>query len=175
MNPSRSIVHIVLFVGSLASSWGQVPSDSELFETLRKKDSVLFHAAFDTCDPDTMASLFTNDFEFYHDKVGLTEGRETFLKPMYAQCADRGEQWIQPSKRILLENSLKIFPLRKDGELYGVIQEGQHRFEFLNPDKEYQMGDIARFIHLWVLEDGEWKIKRELSYDHQPAGTYSLK
>jgi hypothetical protein len=38
----------------------------------------------------------------------------------------------------------------------------------MNNQKEYQKGDIAKFIHVWVLENEEWKIKRELSYDHQP-------
>ncbi len=174
MNVLRNISLFVLSVGSLAASWGQVPSNAELFETLREKDSVLFRAAFDTCDPDTMASLFSKDFEFYHDKGGPTTGRDTFLKPVYEQCLGKDEQWIPPSRRILLENSLKVFPLRENGELYGAIQEGQHRFEFLNKDRQYQRGDIARFIHLWVLEEGQWKIKRELSYDHRPAGSYTL-
>jgi hypothetical protein len=49
-----------------------------------------------------------------------------------------------------------------------------HRFEFLNEKKQYQKGDIARFIHLWILEDGQWKIKRELSYDHLPAGSFQI-
>lgn len=170
----KYIFLIVLAGGNLIAARGQVADTTELFEILRQKDSVLFRAAFDTCDPDTMAGLFSIDFEFYHDKGGLTEGRETFLRPMYEQCADKGESWVQPSKRILLEDSLKVFPLFRDGKLYGAIQEGRHRFEFLNQNKQYQKGDIARFIHLWVLEDGQWKIRRELSYDHLPANSYTL-
>ncbi|GGD58488.1 nuclear transport factor 2 family protein [Muriicola marianensis] len=155
-------------------SQAQEPTDSDLFETLKQKDSLLFRAAFDTCDPATMASLFSEDFEFYHDKAGLTEGKQVFLSPMYTRCQEKGESWVQPSKRILIEGSLAVFPLRNNGDLYGAIQQGQHRFEFLNENREYQQGDIARFIHLWVLENGQWKIKRELSYDHQPAETYTI-
>lgn len=175
MKNLKTIGFCLLASGCLFSSGIQAQEDSELFEILRKKDSVLFRAAFDTCDPVTMASLFTVDFEFYHDRVGLTKGRETFLSPMHEQCRDLDTSWVQPSRRILIENSLKVFPLKDNGQLYGAIQEGQHRFEFLNEKKEYQKGDIARFIHLWVLDEGQWKIRRELSYDHQPAESYQIR
>ena len=167
------LVIFVLLAGTL-STHGQLPQDSELHLLLKEKDSVLFHAAFENCDPQTMASLFTEDFEFYHDKGGATMGRDSFLSPMYEICSQNAEDWVQPSRRILIENSLRVFPLRKDGALYGAIQEGMHRFEFLNGQQEYQQGDIARFTHLWILEDDQWKIKRELSYDHQPASNYQI-
>jgi hypothetical protein len=114
-----------------------------------------------------MEALFTEDFEFYHDKGGATIGREEFLAPIRAQCAQQNADAPQPAKRILTEGSLEVFPLYKEGILYGAIQHGIHSFKFLNQDKEYQQGDTAKFTHLWVLEDGQWKIKRELSYDHQ--------
>ena len=56
--------------------------------------------------------------------------------------------------RILIPGSLKVFPLQKDGVLYGALQHGIHRFESLNASGEYQRGDIARFTHLWILENG---------------------
>ncbi len=174
MNRLKTVVSSLLAFGCLFSSGLWAQEDAEIYEILRKKDSVLFQAAFDDCDPETMATLFSEDFEFYHDKAGLTKGRKTFLFPMYERCRDRDTGWIQPSRRILIQNSLKVFPLRNQGELYGAIQEGRHRFEFLNEEQEYQKGDIARFIHLWMLDDGQWKIKRELSYDHQPAGSYQI-
>ena len=42
-----------------------------------------------------------------------------------------------------------------------------HRFESLNSNREYEKGDIAKFTHVWILEEEQWKVKRELSYDHQ--------
>lgn len=173
----KSVLHILMaFTLQLGMpvALAQLAQNSELYQLLKEKDSLLFHAAFNTCDPETMASLFTEDFEFYHDKGGTTLGRETFLAPMFKSCSQKTEDWKQPSKRILLENSLSVYPLRKDGILYGAIQHGMHRFEFLNENKEYQKGDIARFTHLWVLEADQWKIKRELSYDHQPASSYKI-
>lgn len=169
MNPKTYISIIVLLaVSSLMNA--QISQDSELYQLLKSKDSILFDAAFNRCDVETMESLFTEDFEFYHDRSGFTDGREAFLKPTRENCEKRNPSEPQPSKRILIEGSLEVYPLHKDnGELYGAIQHGVHRFVFLNENKEYQQGDIAKFTHVWMLKDGEWKIKRELSYNHQSS------
>lgn len=169
MKPAIHIFFLLLLPVSFFQVNGQLAENSELYQTLKEKDSVLFHAAFNSCDPETMASLFTEDFEFYHDKGGATMSRELFLAPMRENCPNRDPGALQPSKRILIPGSLEVYPLRKKGVIYGAIQHGVHRFEFLNAEQEYQKGDIARFTHVWVQTDGTWKIKRELSYDHQPS------
>jgi hypothetical protein len=156
----------VLSLFSIHTVLGQVAHQSMLYQTLKSKDSILFNAAFNSCNPDVLKDLFTEDFEFYHDKGGLTEGREAFLGPMRANCENVKKMAMQPSKRELLPASLEVYPLYKNGELYGAIQHGVHRFYFLNKNKEYQKGDIAKFTHIWVKENEAWKIKRELSYDH---------
>lgn len=156
----------ILTLCMVSSTQAQEPATSELYLLLKSKDSLLFDAAFNRCDVDTMESLFTEDFEFYHDRGGFTDGREAFLKPTRENCDKRDPSAAQYSKRILIDGSLEVYPLKKDGEIYGAIQHGVHRFEFLNEKNEYQKGDIAKFTHVWMLIDGEWKIKRELSYDH---------
>lgn len=165
MSWTKSIVTLV-FLGMSTLLGAQVGADSELYKTLQSKDSILFDAAFNRCDPDTLESIFTEDFEFYHDKGGLTDSRDAFLQPLRDNCAERDPSAPQYSKRILIKGSLEVYPMYKNGELYGAIQHGVHRFEFLNNQNEYQRGDIAKFTHVWVLQDGRWKVKRELSYDH---------
>lgn len=165
MNWTKSI-SILVFIGVSTLANAQVGKDSELYKTLKSKDSLLFDAAFNRCDVETMESLFTEDFEFYHDKGGFTDGREAFLKPTRENCGKRDPDAPQNAKRILIDGSLEVYPLLKDGELYGAIQHGVHSFEFLNGKGGYQKGDIAKFTHVWMLKDGQWKIKRELSYDH---------
>ncbi len=162
--------HLILLIAMLLTfllGFGQENQNSELHLLLKEKDSVLFDAAFNKCDPETMEALFTEDFEFYHDKGGVTEGRTEFIARVKEGCANRNADDPQPARRILIENSLEVFPMYNQGELYGAIQHGIHRFEFLNDRKEYQRGDTAKFTHIWILEEGNWKIKRELSYDHQ--------
>ncbi|MFT6934415.1 MAG: hypothetical protein ACJAUQ_000802 [Maribacter sp.] len=148
-------------------AFGQVEANSELHLLLAQKDSLLFNAAFNTCNTSVLEEIFTEDFEFYHDKGGLTEGRDAFLNPMKENCARRITTEMQPSKRILIANSLEVYPLYRNSELYGAIQHGIHRFESLDKDNSYQRGDMAKFTHVWVKEDLVWKVKRELSYDHQ--------
>ena len=163
----RHLILIIALLFAVIFGRGQEAVHTELYHVLKEKDSILFDAAFNRCDTDTMAGLFTKDFEFYHDKVGATIGRKSFLAPTIASCASRDPQAPQSSKRILVDDSLEVYPLYNNGVLYGAIQHGIHRFEFLNNQGEYQRGDTARFTHLWILKDNDWKIKRELSYDHQ--------
>ena len=158
---------IVIMLLTIITASAQVAESSELYQKLKKQDSILFNAAFNTCDTNTLEGIFTEDFEFYHDKGGLSEGRDAFLNPMKENCANWNSEEPQPSKRILISNSLKVFPLYKNGELYGAIQHGIHRFESLNQNKDYQKGDVAKFTHVWIKENNIWKVKRELSYDHQ--------
>lgn len=164
------IRHLILIIAMLITffiGFGQVDKSDELHALLKQKDSTLFDAAFNKCDPTTMEQLFTEDFEFYHDKGGSTLGREVFMQRVRENCARLNPEDPQPSKRILLDSSLEVYPLYDKGELYGAIQHGIHRFEFLNDNNEYQRGDTAKFTHIWILDEGDWKIKRELSYDHQ--------
>ncbi|MGB5819603.1 MAG: nuclear transport factor 2 family protein [Saonia sp.] len=158
-------IYFFLFA-ALGLTNAQVASSSELYITLKQNDSLLFDAAFNNCDTATMAIFFTEDFEFYHDKGGLTIGRSNFLDPMEENCSKRDPNAPQQAKRILVPNSLEVYPMYKEGKLYGAIQHGIHRFEFLNEQKEYQKGDIAKFTHVWINAEGSWKIKRELSYNH---------
>ena len=98
--------HLILLIAMLFSFFmglSQVSEQSELYRLLKEKDSVLFDAAFNRCDTDTMEALFTEDFEFYHDKGGATIGRESFLAPTVENCANRNPADPQPSKRILQE------------------------------------------------------------------------
>ncbi len=171
----RHLIWLIVMLFSFFLSRAQLNEGSQLFKTLKEKDSLLFDAAFNRCDTRAMEDMFTADFEFYHDKSGSTAGRDKFLGPVIEECSRRNPADAQPAKRILVDGSLQVFPLYDQGELYGAIQHGIHRFESLNGQKEYQKGDTARFTHLWVIESGQWKIKRELSYDHQFHGDQQSK
>ena len=64
---------------------------------------------------------------------------------------------------------MEVFPLYKDNGqvLYGVIQTGVHDFYQQDEGEDAHKTTTARFTHLWVVENGNWKLKRVLSYDHQ--------
>lgn len=134
--------------------------ESDLFDILRQKDSELFKQGFDECDLSVSEKLLSKDLEFYHDKGGIDKGIDTFLKTMREGLCREGSNKI---RRHLIEKSLKVFPMFDNGELYGAIQMGQHGFA---PEGQQLEGKPARFVHLWLLENGQWKIARVLSYDH---------
>ncbi|MEM9361828.1 MAG: nuclear transport factor 2 family protein [Bacteroidota bacterium] len=158
---------VYLFMTFVSVGFSQTPSNSELYLTLKKKDSLLFNAAFNSCEIEVLNLLFAEDFEFYHDKVGITDGKHAFIDQISKGCNSWKGKGPQPAKRILVPGSLEVYPLQNNGTLYGAIQHGIHSFEFLDENKTYQKGDIAKFTHVWILKENEWKLKRELSYNHQ--------
>ncbi|WP_108125413.1 DUF4440 domain-containing protein [Saccharospirillum mangrovi] len=133
--------------------------ESSLFSLLKEKDHQLFSEGYDQCHAEVMEQLIADDFEFYHDVGGRTLSKDAFVDGFRgANCHPRSEQ----ERRRLDEASLEVFPLYQSGELYGAIQTGQHYFGATR----------AHFIHLWLLENGEWRLARGLSYDHtQGVGT----
>ena len=65
-----------------------------------------------------------------------------------------------------MENSLEVFPMYSNGNLYGALQTGVHKFYESFNGKPEVAGSTARFAHLWLLENGAWTLKRVISYDH---------
>ena len=45
-----------------------------IYQAIERADAKLFGAS-NNCDIATFASLIDEDFEFYHDKTGLTDGK----------------------------------------------------------------------------------------------------
>jgi len=71
------------------------------------------------------------------------------------------------SRRELIKESTEIYPLYKNRVIYGAIQTGNHKFfETINGNKE-TYASTAKFTHVWLLENGVWKLNKSLSYDHQ--------
>lgn len=137
--------------GAAAQSEEQTHS-GPLYEELARMDSVLFEAAFVTCDAEKFRSLFMEDAEFYHDIAGATVGEE--VRTLNECPRERGVQ------RVVVPGSLEVYPMRG----YGAIQMGVHRFV----EAGAPTSTIARFVHLWRQQDGEWRIARVLSFDHRP-------
>ena len=151
---------VVVFVGLLSMAmFSQVEKTSALYKTLKVNDSIIFNASFNTCNLKQLAALINVDFEFYHDKAGLMEGKDTFIEnTKNGLCKSTAN-----IRRVLDRDSLEVFSLHtNNGELYAAIQKGIHHF-YENDRK----GSTAKFTHLWVLNDKKWTLKRVLSYDHK--------
>ncbi len=64
---------------------------------------------------------------------------------------------------------MEVYPLTNKGEVYGVIQNGNHFFYSDEKNKSGTWSSRAKFMHLWLVEKGEFKLAKGLSYDHQTA------
>lgn len=161
MNISKQLFIITFW----ATSSFCVKAQSNLFKMLQKQDSLMFEVTFNTCDLRPLEYLVSENFEFYHDKGGITNGKRGFINSLKNGLCAHPESY--QSRRALVKGSMEVYPLEKNGVLYGAIQSGRHRFYEKSKDKPERFASIARFSHVWLLEGGVWKFVRGLSFDHQ--------
>jgi hypothetical protein len=153
---------MVLFLFSLVME-AQVSKGSELYKTLQSKDSILFESAFNSCELKQLDTMISENFEFYHDVVGVQNKKE-FIDAIKSNiCSNPGM-----NNRQRVENSLSVFEMKNNNKRYGAIQKGKHRFQQKIEGRMKTVG-IADSTHLWILENNTWKLKRVLSYNHKPT------
>jgi hypothetical protein len=161
---------LILFFG-FATAFAQ-NGQSKLFETMQTLDAQLFEAA-NHCDYEKLTAMVDENLEFYHDLGGLTLGRQVFLDSIKNNTCG-------VMIRELVPGSLEVYPIKG----FGAIEMGVHRFHHPGHEKEFpsakQLGMTrfldpgaaewpvgeAKFLHIWQLKDGNWKLTRVVSYGH---------
>jgi hypothetical protein len=139
--------------------------NAQVTSAILHRDS-LFWQAYNACDVEAMKAFFTPDLEFYHDRGGVTIGQDSMAAATRHGICGSDSVHV---RREAVEGTIHVFPMRKAGVVYGAILSGDHRFYVKQPGKHEYLDGQAKFTHLWVLKDGEWKMSRVLSYDHGPA------
>lgn len=158
---AAKICLVLLFASLLTQA--QVDPSSRLSQTLKTNDSLLFNVGFNNCDIHQFDSLISNNFEFYHDEAGISSSKAMFIESIRnGMC-----KLAYKPKRKLFPNSLKVYPLEKGGVVYGAIQTGEHEFYAIEPGKPEYLTSTALFTHIWLLENGIWKLSRGFSYNHK--------
>lgn len=142
--------------GAKASTDGDNSSQANLFRAIKAQDAALFDA-FNTCDLKTLGSMVTDDLEFYHDVTGLAIGRTVFVESIKNNICGK-------VRRQLVESSLEVHPLKG----YGAVEIGVHRFSHPGMGDHDVLGE-ARFVQLWRLQDGVWRLSRVISFEHGTA------
>ncbi|MBA5791705.1 class A beta-lactamase-related serine hydrolase [Flavobacterium sp. xlx-214] len=159
---SRKIIFGILFLIICSGKiFAQTENSTTLYKTILSKDSLLFEVGFNQCNIAQFESLLSENLKFYHDKDGISD-KAKFISDLKKGICNNLEN--RQVKRFLIKDKTAIFPLYKNGELYGVVQNGEHSFS----EKRENQGGIAKFTNLWELENGEWKLKESFSFDHQP-------
>ncbi len=162
----------IMAIIALHPAQAQVNTSSTLYKTLKKQDSLLFDVGFNTCSIPAFETLVSDNFEFYHDQAGMMLSKAAFINSVKNNVCGLNYK----ASRVLEPGSMQVYPLQKNGVLYGAIQTGIHRFYALEPGKPLYFTSRAKFSNVWKLENGEWRLFRSLSYDHQDteAGSPNL-
>ncbi len=153
---------LLMLCGSQASH-AQVSENTKLFKDVMELDSHLFDEGFNQCKLDVTDKYVAQDLEFFHDKGGIQNRAQFFEAVKKNICSNPNGKPI----RTLVAGSSQVFPLENDGVLYGAIQMGIHQFHIKGKDTSVEGYTVAKFTHLWLIRDGQWKLKNALSYDHQ--------
>jgi hypothetical protein len=159
----KKLITLFYCIMAITYTFAQIDVKSNLFKTIKEKDSLLFNIGFNTCDISQFENLVSDNFEFYHDKSGITPNKTVFLdNTRNGLC-----KMSYKAKRVLIDGSMQVFPLYKNGEMYGAIQNAKHEFYAIEKDKPEFLTNVALFTHLWLLENGQWKLSRVFSFDHK--------
>lgn len=134
-------------------------------QTIRQEDA-RFWDAYNRCDVDRMAQFFWADFEFYHDKGGLTVGLGPFVELLRTGLCGKPTFRL---RREAIPETVKVYPLQKNGVTYGAVLSGEHYFYINDNGKPEYRDGVAKFFHVWMLKDGVWKMARAVSYGHRDA------
>ncbi len=162
MNPKTfSIILVALF--SMLSLNAQ--SDTQLFTKENIEPIILEHdkqfwESYNHCNIQKFKTFFIEDFEFYHDKEGLTVGLSKLMKTVEDGLCKKGNPKV---RREVVKGTVHVYPLNT----YGAIISGEHVFYVTEKGEEEKLSQIAKFTHVWQYKNGNWKMTRALSYDHQ--------
>ena len=139
----------VLYVNAQAAKSAVAPDP--LFQTISSLDTALFDA-YNRCDLEKLGTMVSDDLEFYHDKTGLSVGKQVFLDAIKNNICGKVH-------RELVRGTLEVYPLKG----FGAVEIGVHRFS--HPGLDDDAGD-AKFVHIWHNKDGVWTVTRVISFDH---------
>jgi Domain of unknown function (DUF4440) len=161
LSPCQTMIAALLIIAAAARANAAPPSD--LRRQIARADSVFFGALFDRCDSSELATLVTDDFEFYHDKGGqVAHSKAQFVERIRDSC-ERQAAGLEPkTRRVLIAGTLEAHVI---GE-YGALETGRHRFYHRRPRGNDTPTERARFSMLWKRVDDRWLLARVFSFDH---------
>lgn len=130
-------------------------------QAVREADAA-FWRAFNACDAAAMAPFFAEDVEFYHDITGLTRTRAAVVESLAkGPCGTPGLHM----RRELAADSVRFEPVPG----YGAILSGEHLFYARQDDGPERLATRARFVVIWHLDGGRWRMTRVISDAHEPV------
>jgi len=146
----------------LVSRSSNKPDD--LFKILASKDSLLFDAAFTTCNISQVERLLDKEFVFYHDNgysnKTTNDTRTAFLENIRQLCEKKSKNEGMNMRRDLVKGTLQVHAINNTE----AVQTGVQRFYIITKNQPDQIVEESKFSREWRKENGEWKMIRELDY-----------
>ena len=152
---------VILFL--TFSAYCQVDKSDDLYKTIKEKDSLLFDIGFNNCNIEILQDLISREFTFFHDQSGITKSKDAFIESVQNGLC----KLPYKAFRTLNQGSTYIYPLFNNNIIYGAIQNGEHDFYALQGDNQKYLTSTAKFTHVWIVENGEWKLRSVLSFNHK--------
>jgi ketosteroid isomerase-like protein len=150
---------ILIFITTVCSSqkntakdpeYNFVPEDPELYNTIVAMDSTFFQA-YNTCDLNKQAAIYSENIEFYHDTGGLMTVKQEIL--------DNTKKYVCGKViRELVKESIEVYPIKG----FGAIEIGLHKFHN-NTEKEGSPSHSSKFIIFWKKDNDNWIITKVVS------------
>ncbi len=127
-----------------------VPDNLELYNTIVAMDSTFFQA-YNTCNLDKQAAIYSDNIEFYHDKGGLMTIKQDLIDGTKNNIFGK-------VTRELVKGSIEVYPIKD----FGAIEMGLHKFHN-NTEKERMPSHSSKFIIFWKNDNNIWTITKVVS------------
>lgn len=135
---------------ALEPAYTYVPDDLELYQNIVAMDSTFFQA-YNTCDLEKQANIYSDSIEFYHDTGGLMTAKQDIL--------DGTKKYVCGKvTRELIKGSIEVYPIKD----FGAIEMGLHQFHN-NTDKEGTPSHASKFIIFWKNNNNVWTMTKVVS------------
>ena len=133
----------------ISSIMNYTPVDQKLYDEILGMDEKFFNA-YNNCDLETQASIYSDSIEFFHDKGGLMTSKEQIIEGTKNNICGK-------VTRELVEGSVEVYPINN----YGAVQTGYHKF-FNNQEPDAK-SIPSKFIVIWQNNKGNWKMTKVIS------------
>ncbi|MHA8087347.1 nuclear transport factor 2 family protein [Aquirufa sp. Wall-65K1] len=149
----KTFVYICTFWAICLSASAQSSKSADLHRQIAHLDSVMFQAYNERNMP-AFKQFFTSDLEWFQDNGGLLHYDTVIAN--FQQIFNR--EYVLTRK--LVPGTLEVHPIKD----YGAIHIGRHTFSHVENGK-LEVGEF-KFLMIWRMDNGNWKISRVVSYDH---------
>jgi ketosteroid isomerase-like protein len=125
------------------------PIDKKVFNQIKAMDKEFFDA-YNNCDLEKQALIYSDNIEFFHDKGGLMTSKKEIIEGTKRNICGK-------VIRELIDGSLEVYPINN----YGAVQIGFHKFH--NNQEPNAESIPSKFITMWHNENGAWKMAKVIS------------